>query len=254
MHCLGRAEVTVAGQVVTRWGAGRARELMAYALLHRNHLLLRDVLQEELWPDGDPGSSSLRVAVHTVRNLLSPAADVRLESHPGGYLLEDGGAVEVDADQFSDRCTIARRALAAGDPDTARTAFEEAMELYRGDLLPGLDYPWAHLLRERYRADALDALANLSRDALQRGDEHALARTSSQALDIDPYNERCYRTLAAIHSRRGDQSQVDRWSQQCCLRLAELGRLPQQKTLAVMQRAGAAVMQSAAASWDGVGA
>ena len=105
--------------------------------------------------------------------------------------------------------------LLAGPPGGGKTAlltllergFAPAPELrpqlpreHARDLLPGLDYQWAHLLRERYRADALDELANLSRDALQRSDEHALARTSSQALDIDPYNERCYRTLAAIHS------------------------------------------------------
>lgn len=241
MQSLGRSEVRILGAPITKWGAGRARELMQYALLHQHQLLLRETLQERLWPLADPASSSLRVAAHTVRKLLDPVGSVRLESRPSGYQLTAApGCVQVDADKFGQACVAARDHLAGGERRAALSRYEEAMDWYHGDLLPDCDSLWVAPLRQRFRCWALDGLSHLYREALDRRDEDRLLRWSQDTLQIDPYNERCYRSVVTIHGLRREHDEVQRWIQVCTSRLAEIGRFAAPETVRVMQQVGAA--------------
>lgn len=243
MLSLGTAEISVGGDRVTKWGAGHACELMQYALLHPNQLLLRETLQEHFWPGSDPSSSSLRVAAHTVRRILEPVESVRLESRPAGYQLitSDPGAVLVDAKYFGNACLSGRRLLADGDVSGALAYFTEAMRWYQGDLLPECDRPWAAPLRECFRSWALDGLSHLYRDALARRDEEQLLRWSLATLQVDPYNERCYRSVVTVYGIRRNHMEVQRWVRACTSRLAEIGRFADPETVRIMRQTVPAV-------------
>src|SRR5579875_415229 len=80
---LGRFEVLVDDKPTTRWRAGKARSLAQYFLLHPGRVIPRDVLFEALWPKLDAPRSSLKVAVHMLRNILTSegaAANTKSES------------------------------------------------------------------------------------------------------------------------------------------------------------------------------
>src|SRR5690348_10782629 len=89
VRCLGQFAVATDGTPVTRWSAGKARGLFQYLVVHRDRPVLRDRLHDVLWPETpwSPRSSSLKVAVHALRQVLgatsangTPRAEIRLDA------------------------------------------------------------------------------------------------------------------------------------------------------------------------------
>src|SRR5262245_61306362 len=91
-----------------------------------------DVLIDELWrgavPD-DP-ANALQALISRVRKVVGTQ---RVRSSAAGYVL-DVPATDVDACRFEQLVEAGRRALAAGDHATAAAQFEEAIDLWAGDV------------------------------------------------------------------------------------------------------------------------
>src|SRR5918992_1563970 len=122
---LGPFEVASADAVLPV-GGPRQRALLAYLLLHANEVVRRDALIDALWGDDPPAraQNALQVAIHGLRKLLGPD---RIDTVADGYRLrvEPG---ELDLAGF-----LERRAQAPA----------EALELWRGAALTGVDAPFA---------------------------------------------------------------------------------------------------------------
>ncbi len=135
----------------------KAQALVAYLALRPGQAHPREKLAALLW--GDTGEeqarNSLRQTLFALRKVLpSPKPPIlRIE---GETLALNPSAVEVDVAAFE-------RLVAEGTPQ----ALEQAVALYQGDLLEGLDLKeasfeeWLVAERERLRELALEALARL---------------------------------------------------------------------------------------------
>ena len=206
----------------------RLAEYLALAAGRRAH---RDMVTDALWPDvaADAVSNRLHKAAHYLRHAIGLAGSVTLSGDTVALLPERAVRVEVDVERFEE---LARRALDEAVPAGDRsTAADQALELYRGELLPHELYEdWAfhtrqrlllrrrELLRSRRRyADlvALDpidehARVGLMRDLLRAGDRvgvlrqfEALAATLERELGIGPSAEACsVRDLALAPAQR----------------------------------------------------
>ncbi len=118
----------------------------------RNHP--RDELIELLWPEIDPvaGRHNLRQTLLSLRRQLEPPGVPR-----GGVIDADHsniglnpGAIVVDVSEFA----VALQASSLKDSDQQRIgALKEAVDLYRGELLPGFYDDWIAPQRQRL-ADA----------------------------------------------------------------------------------------------------
>ncbi|SCL14664.1 Transcriptional regulatory protein, C terminal [Micromonospora nigra] len=235
VRTLGGFAFSAGGHEIDRWRAGKARVLLQFMLLNRGRVLSRETLYEALWPDApwSRTSSSLKVAVHMLRAALTsqneravgaggPAgerASLRLVTHQLGYALEAEGGVWVDFEVFDDLIDRARAAEAQGDGAQAVRLCASAMEIYRGDFLPGVDLDWAEVHRMWLRSRSLLALERLIAANLASGDHLTVVDRCREMLQIEPYREETYRILIAVHGHLGHLSQAQRWYEICSTRL-----------------------------------
>lgn len=235
---LGSFSLRIDDKPVQKWRAGKARSLFQYLLVHRDRVVLRDKLYEVLWPHSDwsPSSSSLKVAMHALRQILQTRPDgtgasgVRIVHQDFGYALYADG-MSVDIDEFETLIETGRAADKAGDVPAAMAAYRAAMDIYQGDFLPGDTADWIVEQREWCRSLALRALDRLSTEALHRGDFEQLVRWCRRTIELDPYRESAYQLVMSAHGRFGELGAVRRWHDMCARRLAdELGVEPSVET------------------------
>ncbi len=198
---------------------------LAAAAPHRFHR--RDSLLALFWPDQDQSQArrALRRALFFLRRALGSDAIVG-RGDELGTRLED---VWCDVTAF-------QQALDAKHLD-------EAVELYRGDLLTGLfvesapDFErWLEVERARLRDLAVGAAWALSDRAERSGDVRDAAQWAKQALELTPDDEAGLRRLVRLLDRSGARAAALQAYQGFVKRLAEELELePEPETVALME-------------------
>lgn len=184
LRLLGGYEVLREGRAVPGVAQARCGVVLAYLALARREVP-RGVLAAALWPDSEDSQArtNLRRELHQLRQAGWEPGEWRVDVH----LLED--------------------ALARGD-DAA------AVELYRGELLPGFFQDWVLRERERWHSAVGEVLARLA-DTPSRA--RALVRH-------DPLCEQSHRALISLLLKAGDRAAAKAALQECQAVLArELG-------------------------------
>jgi len=159
VHLLGPVSVTVHGRSIN---IGRSAGVQLLVLLALNpDGLTSHQLGEAIWPQQRPHlvSGRFHTTVSDLRRTLHHAAgqDV-LDRSAGRYRLHPG---TVDVDVWRLRHQIIRAGTAAGL--TARdTALRAVVNLYRGELAAGEQWPWLAAHREALRRDVIDAYTALA--------------------------------------------------------------------------------------------
>ncbi|HEX2080528.1 MAG TPA: BTAD domain-containing putative transcriptional regulator, partial [Longimicrobium sp.] len=155
----------------------------------------RDTLLALFWPESDQerARNSLRQALHQLRRSLGDEA-----------VVSRGDQVGVDPEVFW--CDAA-----AFDQAVEEGRFEEALKLYRGDVLPGFyveDAPeaerWLDEERARRRRAAVDAAWKLAEREEARGEWRAAALWAERALGFMPEEETALRRLLVLLERAGE--------------------------------------------------
>jgi DNA-binding SARP family transcriptional activator len=150
-------------------GLFKALTLLKILLVHAGRPVPRDMLVELLWPGIDPsvGASRFCVVVHTLRQVVEPSASghrwVFIQSDEDCYSFDTRAPGWLDIEEF--RASVARGhgAEEAGALDAATRAYDDAVRLYRGDLLE--DEPaaeWCGVEREHLRETFLGVLKRLA--------------------------------------------------------------------------------------------
>lgn len=250
IRLFGTFEVSRDGIKITdaEWKTQKVRQLLKYLLLYRERALPQDTLIETLWPEGEPsaGASNLKTAVKTLRQALEPLQEGSRSSfivREGAVLrFSDAGRCWIDLDEYDMRFTDAHRDEVAGRTSDAMTALEQAVALYRGDLLEEDRYEdWAVLERERRRERHIEVLESLAALHAQRRDHRKAMETVQHVLALDRLRETAYRALIRYALARGDRPTAIR-AYQTCERLLreELGVAPQSETRALYEQARSA--------------
>jgi DNA-binding SARP family transcriptional activator/Tfp pilus assembly protein PilF len=158
----------------------------------------RDTLMAMFWPEVDEerGRNSLRQAVHHLRQALGS----------GAILSRGDEELAVDADRLSCDVTNFERALDADDLPTG-------LELYRGDLLPGLFVPdaagfgrWLETERARLKGRAADAAWALAEREAAGGNAAGAGHWARWAAALTPDDELAVQRLMILLARIGDRA------------------------------------------------
>lgn len=173
--------------------------LLAYLAIERaSGRQRRDTLLAMFWPDADTARAraALRQALHVIRRAIGEDA---LEAVGDEELSLSLTAVRCDAVEFL-------RAVAEG-------RLGNALELYRGDLLPGLFIEaapefdqWLDSARQGLRTRALRVAGELADEALRRGDFPLAVEAARRGVDISPCDEPVNRRLILALDRHGDRA------------------------------------------------
>src|SRR5579871_1068670 len=136
-------------QTILRFPTTKAGALFACLAFHEQPQP-REYLLELLWPDSDieRGRHNLRQALSSLRKQLEPpdtsAGEVIIATHAQVQL--NPLAIQTDVQAF---LAMARRAEDAASSEERIAALTAAIDLYKGELLPGYYEDWVLLERER---------------------------------------------------------------------------------------------------------
>ena len=197
---------------VTGVDTPRLQSLMAYLLLHLDAPQPRQYLAFRFWPDSTEkqARTNLRQILHHLRQAL-PDADHFIES--GIHTLRWRPDVPFTLD-----VTVFVQALARSDqddPDATQRAIEEAVDLYRGDLLPSCYDEWIEPEREKLRQQYMAALDRLVRLLEQQRAYLEAIHYAGFLVRKDPLRETTYRTLMRLHALCNNRASALRTYHEC---------------------------------------
>ncbi|HEX2046562.1 MAG TPA: BTAD domain-containing putative transcriptional regulator [Acidimicrobiales bacterium] len=202
VQLLGTYRIDVAGVEIRAGLRAKARELLAFYLLHPAGTTL-DAAVEALWPEADPGRGSewFWTALGNLRSRLRDATGEKklkvIERDGDRYRVEP--LFDVDLwrleQALSDGATGAEAARAA--------AYDRVAQIYTGDLLAGADWAWAETPREDLRQRVLDVLVWLGDVRWASGDARGSWQALQRAVEVDPYAEQIYRRIMRLQSKLG---------------------------------------------------
>lgn len=238
IELLGDFRLSYRDELVTSVDTPRLQSLLAYLVLHRGTLQSRQRIAFAFWPD-----STEKQAYNNLRNLLYllrrewPESETFLKVDTKTLLWIDAPTFTLDVAEFEQGITGAEEALQRADENTARIAFEQAVDLYQGDLLPGCYDEWIFPERERLHQSCTRALERLT-DLLETQRDYASAiRHAQHLLRLDPLRETTYRRLMRLHTLNRDRARALRVYQDCTNTLEkELGVNPDPATQDLYER------------------
>lgn len=230
---LGGFEVRTATGAVVTPSRKKAQALLAYLARRPGQAHARDHLSALLWGDVEDAQAraSLRQALFALRSSL-PRTNPAVLVFDGGMVAVNAKAVAVDVSTFEQRVT-----------EGSSEALQQAMALYRGDLLEGFVVDaapfeeWLVAERERLREVAIEALATLLGRQVKAGTVEPAIHTAVRLLALDPLQEVVHRELMQLYAKQGRVGTAMRQYQVCVQILQrELGAEPEAETKQAYQR------------------
>ena len=235
IQLLGEFLLASDGKPVTSIDQPRLQSLLAYLVLHRDAPQSRSHLAYLLWPESTDAlaHSNLRTLVHRLRQAL-PHADAFL--HSDRHSLQWSTSPQdapwtLDVLDFEQALAEAKQAEHSGDLAAERQAWEQAVTLYRGDLLPSCYDEWILPERDRLRQEFLGGLQRLIVVLEQTRDYQGAIRAAQRLLRHDPLHEATYCHLMRLYALSGNRAAALRTYHTCATVLErELAAEPGQAT------------------------
>ena len=232
IRLLGQVSIEQDGQPPTDLPA-KALELLCLLLLHRDRAHSRDELSALLWPDASTslGRKYLRQALWQLQSGLTAEL---LVLTPGWIRLDADADWWLEVDTFERAWDASRDVAGAGLTGTQAHDLEEAVALYRGDLMDGSYSDWCMYERDRLLLTYLGMLEKLMRycDAHQRYPQGVAY--GHRILRHDPAREITHQQLMRLYYRAGDRTTALRQYERCVAALErELGLAPTAGTVAL---------------------
>jgi DNA-binding SARP family transcriptional activator len=198
---LGPLEVTQDGRAL-ELGATKQQTLLAVLLLHAGEIVSPTRLMTELWGEDPPSSAAKAIQgyVSGLRRILGPDT---IATRTRGYVLTPG---RLDADAF-ERLAADAQAHMAGDPARAAGLLREALALWRGEPLQGIEFEGlAQSEAGRLGEQRLAALERRIEADLALGRDAELVAELLELVAAHPLRERLRAHLMLALYRAGRQA------------------------------------------------
>ncbi len=222
----------------------RASKLFAYCLFHRECWHSREHLIDLFWPDVplEQARSCLNSTLSRLRQAFPPdVGPVLVAEGREAFSLPDGLKLSVDVDRFIHVVRI--DGLPSSGPtltEDEATQLKEALDLYRGDLLPGWYDDWVLIERERLRHIYIVGLSQLMGHFSHTGALELAIAFGRRLLVLEPLQESVHRSMMQLFMRSGHRAAAIKQYTQCCdLLKEELGVKPMDETQALYARIAA---------------
>jgi DNA-binding SARP family transcriptional activator len=211
---LGALEVTVGSERIDLGGT-RQQIVTAMLLLGANRVVTTDRLLQAVYGEGLPptGRSQAQISISSLRRIFARHGAARvIRTHPLGYLIEVDGD-RLDSERFSELVAAGRAARGAALLDQAVARYRDALRLWRGPALDGIDSQLIRAAASRLdeqrialSEDCIDLELDLGRHRELVGEltglveEHPLRESLRGQLILALY--RCDRTAEALQVYR----------------------------------------------------
>lgn len=225
------------GEVIPILEVKKARELLAYLLLNRGRPHRRELLMALLWEDTSESRAQkhLRQILWQLQSDLDPysqnAKQRTLQVDLDWVQIDPQIDIWCDAVEFTNAFQSTQGTTGYMLNAAQVHELEEAVALYKGDLLEGWYQTWCLIEREHLQNMYLIVLEKLmdsceAHSHYEQGIEYGM-----RALKKDYARERTYRRLMRLYTLMGDRNSAIRQYYQCSAALlAELNVAPSEQT------------------------
>jgi predicted ATPase/DNA-binding SARP family transcriptional activator len=195
VRLFGHLEVALDGERVALATPRKSLQVLAYLLLNRSSAVSREYLAFLLYPDDDEGSAraKLRATLSELAKVLPQPVERYVTIDTDKVALNPAASVWIDVEAFEQD---------AGDPNR----LAEAIDLYRGDLLPEVYDEWLDVIRERLRDAYLRCLTDRVSEARRNANLALAIDTARRILAVDPWREDVVRRLVTMRYESGDRA------------------------------------------------
>lgn len=228
------------GEALPGFEARRVQELFSYLLLHRQRFHSRESLAALLW--GERSTAQSKKYLRQALWQLQTALDSYSTNEKQSILLVDSEWVQInpeavlwlDAGLFEQVFATVQGVGGRNLAEPQQQALEEAMQLYRGDLLEGWYQDWCLYQRERLQNMYLAMLDKLMGCCEAHHHYENGIAYGEAILSYDDGRERTHRRLMRLHYLAGNRTLALRQYEHCVTVLdKELGVKPAQSTVAL---------------------
>jgi predicted ATPase/DNA-binding SARP family transcriptional activator len=199
IRLLGGFEVMVGARTIQEdaWRLRKAANLIKLLALASGNRLHREQIMYTLWPNLgiSAASNNLRQTTHAARRTLDPAmGSSYLASREESLVLCPESSLWVDVEAFEQAARSARR---SGEP----AAYEAALDLYSGELLPTDRYEeWAEQPRGRLKESYLWLLMRLAKLHEEFADYASAMEALREVVSEEPTREEAHLGLMRLYA------------------------------------------------------
>lgn len=212
--------------------------VLAYLILHRDRPVPQSEFIELFWPDDNSSNpvNALKTLLYRIRAMLEPLFSPEIQpilAQRGAYAWNSAVPCDLDTDRFESICRQASDTEL--DAQTRVDLYREAMDLYRGDLLPKLNHQmWLVPLSVHYHSlyiTAVKEFAVLLDEAHLYGEMHDIC---TRASDLDNLDEGLHTLIVRSLLRQGkDAAALERYEAATDLLYRNLGVRPSEELRAL---------------------
>jgi DNA-binding SARP family transcriptional activator/tetratricopeptide (TPR) repeat protein len=235
IRLLGDFAIMREGRPVPGLDSVRLQALLAYLALHHGAPQLRQQVAFLFWLDSSEAQArtNLRNLLHRLRQAW-PEAHHYLDIESRSISWRPNARLLVDVAEFEAHLEDAR---SESNVYEQIASLRKAVNLYRGDLLPGCYDDWIEPERARLRQAFLQTLEQLSILLRERNDYPGAIYASQRLIQAEPLQEAAYRQLMDLYALNGDRAAALRVYQRCVTTLRqELGSAPDNATQAAYRQ------------------
>ncbi|GAA3535170.1 hypothetical protein GCM10022419_013390 [Nonomuraea rosea] len=204
---LGPLDVTGSGKKITI-GAAKQQAILAVLLLRPAQVVTIDHLMAELWGEESPATAktSLQTYVYRLRRALAPL-EVCLETCGAGYRLTVPDEA-VDLRVFESSVAEVSSALAQGRFPAAAGRLRDALSMWRGPLLAGVETESVRLERQRLDEVRLNAQELCLEAELGLGLHCQALPDLRRLVDAHPFRESLWAKLMTALAASGRRAEA----------------------------------------------
>ncbi len=215
VRLLGPVEVGVGNHLIEQWAGPKTLRVLSFLMSRRGRGTTRDLLIDTFWPavDVSAGRRSLHQCIYSIREgfrAIDRSMSIVIFEHES-YAIDPALEMWCDVDEFHAANQRGSTAEQRGDLAAAARHYDEAVGLYRGDLVEEFPYDdWAMAQRDLLRAQFVALCDRLGALRFQQDDIDAALAAAHLALRHDSCDEVAHRLAMSCHARSGHLEQVAR--------------------------------------------
>jgi DNA-binding SARP family transcriptional activator/tetratricopeptide (TPR) repeat protein len=191
-------------------GGPRQRVILAMLGLNVNRVTLVEHLIDAVWDMSPPSTAraQIQAGISALRKLFGDAGQPdAIKTSPSGYLLEIS-ASELDSEEFTGLVAAARRQVEARNAAAAAATLRNALSLWRGPALAGLQSGPVRRGAALLEAGRLKAIEERVQLDLALGRHEEISGELASLVDAYPLRERLYGFLMLALYRSGRQAEA----------------------------------------------
>ena len=205
-----------------KWQGNQPKRLLKAIIARGSERVSKEVIIEELWPEGQPEAvkKNFKVTLHRLRKALEPKTDKSLGSAyiqlKDKFISLDQDLCYVDVDEFVSLYDKGNIKEKNGDAKEAISLYQAAAKLYQGDFLKeDLYEPFAQIKRLELRIKYIDLLYKTAEFYESSGAANKAIACYKKVVQSDPVSEKAYRRLMTLYSNRGMRSAALKIYEEC---------------------------------------